>query len=735
MRRSNQLILLLSSTVLALPVTAAFAQERHAYFGQTHQHTSWSLDAYIIGNTVTGPEEAYQYSMGQTIKHPAGFDVKIKTPLDFQGVTDHSEYVGVVRLANDPTSPISKLPVAAKLKVTKDNSATKIFEFLADSIASHKPLTELVDPAVVGSVWKQNVAIADKYNKPGQFTAFCSYEWTSMPNNQNMHRNVFFKDCAKVPAAPFSALESDHPEDLWTWMDGQRKAGNEVLAISHNANLSNGIMFPTDVDSKGNPLDAAWAQQRMTNEPLTELKQAKGASETHPDLSPNDEFANFEIMNYLIGIDNSTSKLHGSYAREAYENGLALQATHGYNPYKFGVVGAGDSHNTVTAYSQSNFFGDHGLVDATPAARLAGKVASGMNIMETGTSGLTVVWAEQNTRDSIFNAMQRKEVYATSGVRIQARMFGGWDYDKGVLANADWAKTAYAGGVPLGGDLPAADDKVPTFIVAAVKDPDDANLDRIQIVKGWTKQGQIFEKIFDVAWAGSRQPDPVSGKLPPVGSTVDITKATYTNDIGAVELKAVWSDPEFDPSLHAFYYSRVLQIPTPRWSTYDAVRLGILPPSSVAATVQERAWTTPIWYTPTPTAVAKAERGLTVDDLTKAGAVALTNDQLKELVVGKTLKVRNRVTNQNFDVLFGEHGQRVITELNGGQPSVDDVLQIMHPSTSGSSADYAIKDGHIITTIDGTPFELTVYTSGDKYVAARSNEFGYANYEVQAVIR
>jgi len=268
-----------------------------------------------------------------------------------------------------------------------------------------------------------------------------------------------------------------------------------------------------------------------------------------------------------------------------------------------------------------------------------------------------------------------------------------------------------------------------------VKDPDDGNLDRIQIVKGWTKQGQIFEKIFDVAWAGNRQPDPVTGKLPPIGSTVDITKATYTNDIGAVELKAVWTDPEFDPSLHAFYYARVLQIPTPRWSTYDAVRLGILPPSSVAATVQERAWTSPIWYTPTPVAVAKAERGLTVEDLTKAGAVALTNDQLKELVVGKTFKVRNRVTNQNFDVLFGEHGQRVITELNGGPPKADDVLQIMHPSTSGSTADYEIKNGHIITTIDGSPFELTVYTSSDKYVAARSNEFGYANYEVQAVIR
>ncbi len=732
MRLTDTRLLLLSSTVLSIASTTAVAQERHAYFGQTHQHTSWSMDAYIIGNTVTGPAEAYQYSMGQVIKHPAGFDVQIKTPLDFQGVTDHSEYVGVIRLANDPTSSLSKLPIAEKLKVTKDNPAIKVFQWLAGSIASRKTIPELSDPKMAGTVWQENTAIADKYNKPGQFTTFCSYEWTSMPNSQNLHRNVFFKDCSKLPQAPFSAMDSDHPEDLWTWMDGQRKTGNEVLAISHNANLSNGIMFPVDVDSKGNPLDTAWAQQRMTNEPLTEIKQVKGVSETHPDLSPNDEFANYEIMNYLLGLDNSTSKLHGGYTREAYENGLAMQATRGYNPYKFGVVGAGDSHNTVTAYSQSNFFGAHGLVDASPAARLAGRVEAGMDILKTGTSGLTVVWAEENTRESIFSAMQRKEVYGTSGVRIQARMFGGWDYDKGLLADAEWAKTAYASGVPMGGDLPPADGKVPSFVVAAVKDPADGNLDRIQIVKGWTKQGQVFEKVFDVAWSGTRQPDPVTGKLPPVGSTVDITKATYTNDIGSVELKTVWTDPEFDPSQHAFYYSRVLQIPTPRWSTYDAAKLGVLPPSNAPATVQERAWTTPIWYTPTPAAIAKGERGLTVVDLTKSGSTALTEDQLKQLIVGKIFKVRNTVTNENFDVLFGENGQRVITQANDAAPSADDLLQVMHPGTSGSAA-YEIKDGHIVTTIDGTAFELTVYKSGDKYVAARSNEFGYANYEVVSV--
>lgn len=732
MRMSIVNSIVIASVAVTLAPGLAIAQEREAFFGQTHQHTSWSLDAYILGNTMTGPEEAYQYSMGQTIKHPAGYDVKIRTPLDFQGVTDHSEYVGVVKLANDPTSSISKLPVAAKLKVSKDNSVIQIFQWLAGSIAQSKPIEELLDPTVMNSVWAHNTEIADKYYKPGQFTTFCSYEWTSMPQNQNMHRNVFFKDCAKLPDAPFSAIQSDHPEDLWNWMDEQRKAGIEVLAISHNGNLSNGIMFPIDVDSKGNPIDAAWAQQRMTNEPLTEIKQVKGQSETHPDLSPNDEFANFEIMNYLIGLDNSFSRIHGGYTREAYENGLAMQVARGYNPYKFGVVGAGDSHNTVTSYAQSNFFGDHGLTDATPEARLSGKVASGMDILKTGTSGLGGVWAEENTRESIFAAMQRREVFGTSGVRLKLRMFGGWDYKKSMLSHADWAKAAYERGVPMGGDLPPATSKAPTFIVWALKDPADGNLDRIQIVKGWTRNGQIFEKIYDVAWSGNRKVDRSSGKLPPVGNTVDITKATYTNDIGSVELKAVWTDPDFDASLHAFYYARAIQIPTPRWSTYDAVKLGVLPPGDVPATVQERAWGTPIWYTPSEADAAKAKPGVTVADLKKAGATALSNDDLKKFVVGKNLSVRNTVTGQVMSVLFGVNGQRIITELDGDLSKGGEVLGVMH-NVSSSSASYEIKDGHIVTTVDGSPFELTVYKSGDKYVAARSNEFGHANYEVENV--
>jgi hypothetical protein len=328
--------------------------------------------------------------------------------------------------------------------------------------------------------------------------------------------------------------------------------------------------------------------------------------------------------------------------------------------------------------------------------------------------------------------MQRKEVFGTSGVRIPVRLFGGWNFDEQVWKDKDWVKTAYANGVPMGGDLSADQaGKAPTFLVWAVKDPEDGNLDRIQIIKGWTKSGQIFEKVYDVAWSGDRKPDPATGKIPAVGTTVDISKATYTNTIGATELKKVWTDPEFDPSLHAFYYARVLQIPTPRWSTYDAAKLKVDPPKDVAATVQERVWTTPIWFTPKPEAAKAAKRGMTVAELKSGGATALGDAELKALAVDKPLKVRNTVTGQQFDIIYGSDGERVITSVDGKQAEAGEVLNAMHGGQTGVSAKYEIKDGRITTTIAGSPFEVVVYKSGDNYVAARSNEFGFANYEVE----
>ena len=740
----------LATTVLGLGigmlvVSPGFAQgnpERNAYFGQTHVHTSWSFDAYVFGTTVTGPEEAYKYALGQPVKHPGGYTVQLRRPLDFQAVTDHAEYVGTVRLANDPSSPISKLAVAEKLKVHSKDDILKIYFFFASSMLKNEPITELLDPQVIGGIWQQTVAIADKYYQPGKFTTFAGYEWSSTPNNMNLHRNVIFRNTKKVPELPFSSIDSSHPEDLWGWMEVQRRAGNELLAISHNANLSDGIMFPLDVDSKGRPIDSAWARDRMNNEPLSEITQLKGTSETHPTLSPNDEFANFEILNYLIGGPQRVPRIHGSYIREGYENGLAMQDSRGYNPYKFGIVGASDTHDTVVAYDQSNYFGGHGLLDATPQARLSGKEEAGLTMDQLSVSGLGGVWAEENTRESIFASMQRKETFGTSGPRIKVRLFGGWDFSPDVLKQKDWVKTGYASGVPMGGDLPPPKGKAPAFIVWAVKDPDEANLDRIQIVKGWTNSGQIFEKIYDVAWSGNRKLThaPIQSvlypgndmTLPPVGNTVDIKNATYTNTIGAVELETAWTDPDFDPSLHAFYYARVLQIPTPRWTTYDAKTLGVPPPSNVSATVQDRAWTSPIWYTPSAELRANAPHGPTVADLTQRGATPLDDAQLRDLIVGKTFKIHNTATHQRFEITYGADGRRLISAINGKMPDLEQMGDILHPGGM-AGAQYEVRDGRIITTIEGTAFEVTVYRDGDKLVAARSSEFGYANYEVEGV--
>jgi hypothetical protein len=726
------------ANIPAAPFSAPTARvdrnpDREAYFGETHIHTSWSFDAYVFGNTKAGPEDAYKFAIGQPIDHPAGYQVKITRPLDFMAVTDHAEYAGTVPLANDPNSPISKLPIAEKLQVRNKEDIQRVYMFLGTSLLKNEPIHELMSPEVAGNVWKQFVTIADKYYQPGKFTTFAAYEWTSTPDNRNMHRNIIFKDSKKVPEVPFTSLDSDHPEDLWNWMDSQRKSGVELLAISHNANLSDGIMFPLEVDSKGRPIEVAWAQDRVNNEPLTEIHQLKGTSETHPLLSPTDEFAGYELLEALLGGVERTPKVHGSYIREAWQNGLGMQQTLGTNPYKMGVVGASDSHDTASGYSQSGYFGGHGLLDATPEARLSGKKEIGANLGQLSTAGLGGVWAEENTRESIFAAMQRKETFGTSGVRIKVRLFGGWDFHPDVLKEKDWVKTGYAKGVPMGGDLSKKEGKEPTFIVWAVKDPDDANLDRIQIIKGWTKSGQIFEKIYDVAWSGKRKPDPATGKVPAVGNTVDVKNATYTNSIGDVELKTVWRDPDFDPSLHAFYYARVLQIPTPRWTTYDAKKLGVPPPNFAPATVQERAWTSPIWYSPTEEEARKSEKGLTVAELQSKGAAALEDAQLKDLVIGKTVRVRNRVTGDRFEILYGKDGRRLITSFNGKQPDAGEVWDVERSGELGSPAQYEVSGGRIITTIHMTPFDVRVYKLGDKYYAARGNEFGYANYELEEV--
>jgi hypothetical protein len=455
----------------------------------------------------------------------------------------------------------------------------------------------------------------------------------------------------------------------------------------------------------------------------------KGQSETTPGLSPNDEFAGYEVFVWqLLGAKGPPHE-YGSYVRQAYKDGVAMQQARGFNPYRFGVIAGSDSHVTAVPYRQKNFFGVHGSVDDTPEKRVSGASVLGLNSLWVSPAGLSAVWADANTREAIFAGMKRKEAYSTSGVRIQLRFFGGWEYAPALLEQKDWVAAAYAQGVPMGANLSAAQAQAPVFLVQAVKDPDSANLDRVQIVKGWSRNGQSFEKVYDVAWAGPRKPDPGTGKLPAIGSTVNLADATYSNTIGAVELKTRWADPDFDPGLDAFYYARVLEIPTPRWSTIQAVKLGRVPPSGAGFTpvIQERAWSSPIWYTPSAAARKSVPRGVTVADLKQRGAAELSDAQLKALVVGKTLEVRNSVTGQRFEILYGVTGRRLITAVDGKPADPKQMAELL----LGGEAQYQIQDGRLSTEIAGTPFEVSVYKLGDRYLAARSNEFGYANYEVR----
>jgi hypothetical protein len=741
-------LLMSVACVLALgcvAVAPALAQEknpeRNAYFGETHIHTSWSVDAWVMGNRITGPDDALKYAQGQTIKHPMGYDIKIDTPLDFMGVTDHAEYVGVTKEANTPGSYVSKLPAAQPMIMKDPNSSAEqnqVFSYLL-KLAGSAPVKAFMNPKVTSTVWKENVRIADENNHPGKFTAFCSYEWTSMPGSRNLHRNVFFRACDKVPDYPFSALDSKRPTDLWDWMDAQRKAGNELLAISHNANVSDGWMYPVDVDNTtGRPIDAAWAAARDRNERLVEIKQGKGQSETHPLLSPNDEFASYELYQAILGLPANVGRIDhitGSFGRQALKDGIAMQDVRGYNPYKFGMAGGSDGHNTGSPYRQDNFFGLHADADGSVERRFAGVLIGGtMDVRLENPGGLTGVWAEENTRASLWDAMYRKETFGVSGPHIKVRFFGGWSFDKDIANASDWVKRSYAGGVPMGADLQpmpsGGKGTAPSFVVWSVKDPTSANLDRIQIIKGWTQNGQSFEKIYDVAWSGDRQPDKWTRRVPAIQSTVDIEKATYTNSVGSTELKTVWIDPDFDASLHAFYYVRVLEIPTPRWTLIQAVKSGLPPPDVVPLTGQERAWTSPIWYTPSAEARKNAQAGTTVADLKKKGAAALNDAQLKALIVGKAHWLRNNVTGEQFWQNFTAEGQTTLFRI-GTEASVPSGYgNVGRDGYQGTTSPYEIEGGKLITYVSQDPYAFTFYKLGDTYYAARSNEFGYANYEI-----
>jgi hypothetical protein len=573
---------------------------KNVYFGEQHIHTENSPDAFVV-NTRGSWEDAYNYAMGNEITlSTTGEKMKRTTPYDFIGITDHSEYFGVMPSLIDPQSPLSKTELGKMMNdPNMDPSApdSPINQILA-SLITGVPMEEFVTPELQQSNWARYVATANKFNQPGKFTTLIAYEWTSIPNGRNMHRNVFWRGDA--PAAPFSAFDSIYPQDLWTFMEFQRNVGLDSVAIPHNANVSDGWMFSPNT-FLGGPMDARHAQRQQANEPVMEIIQTKGQSDAHPALSPNDEFAEFEMFPNMINVAQPSAIQYG-FMRQGLAQGMAMEEQLGVNPFKYGIVSGADSHSAYSNSEEWNFYGSHGVTDDTPAKRLApGIQASGGRGVDVGSAGATAVWAEENTRESIFDALKRRETYGTSGPLIRLRFFGGWGYSEDLTSDNEFVKKGYNGGVPMGGDLPVKPDtvKAPTFAVWALKDPESGNLDRIQIIKvfpnKWDRPG---EKIYDVALSDGRVVDPKTGTAPPVGNTVDVKTATYTNDIGDTQLTAVWTDPDFDPQQKAAYYVRVLEIPTPRWNTYDAARNNLQPPPNTPVTLQERAWSSPIWYTP-----------------------------------------------------------------------------------------------------------------------------------------
>ena len=584
------------------PLSAAPKPEnRQVLFGETHLHTVLSFDSYIFGNRNT-PDDAYRYAKGETIKHPAGFDMTLSEPLDFQSVTDHAIYLGMLPAMHDPKLDVSKHPISLEMRKAKSQQERigafqKLFPYLNKS---DKP-DELVDENIMKSAWADIISAANRHNEPGRFSTLIGYEFTSGPEQQNLHRNVFFRGDS-APSLPFSRIMSPNPEDLWAWMDGLRDRGMDSIAIPHNSNGSNGLMFMTK-KWDGSLMDREYAETRMRNEPIVEVTQVKGDSETHPLLSPNDEYADFETMPFRIG-GWVPSQPDGSYVRQAYLRGLEMAAKGRSNPYKFGLIGASDTHVGAGAFDEHNYWSKIGLVDSN--AELRGSVPMAEpnpdgskynvnNFHTWGASGLAAVWADNNTRGDIFDAMRRKETYATTGQRIKLRFLASTDFSRNIENRTDMVKRAYKEGVSMGGDLTVKGRDKPAFLVWAMRDAKSYGLQRLQIVKGWLKpDGSSAEKVFDIACAGGKNPDR-NHRCPDNGATVDLKTCKADAKTSANALKTVWQDPEYKKDQQAFYYVRVMENPSCRWSTWDALRAGVPPRPGVDATIQERAYSSPIW--------------------------------------------------------------------------------------------------------------------------------------------
>ena len=583
------------------------------YFGDTHVHTSFSTDAGMFG-TRLGPEEAYRFALGEEVTSSTGVRARLQRPLDFLVVADHAENLGLAPMIEESNPELLRTEWGRMVHdLVKSGDGGGAYAAWGEGMMTRQdPLKD--SEAITRTMWERITTAAEKYNQPGKFTAFIGFEWTSSPDGNNLHRNVIFRN-GKAKAdqiLPISQYDTTDPEKLWQWMsDAEKSTGGRLLAIPHNGNLSSGLMFDDITLTTKKPLDRDYAERRMRWEPLYEVTQMKGDGEAHPALSPNDEFADFETWDKgAFGVTVHTpAMLPREYAREALKSGLQYEQKLGVNPFKFGMIGSTDSHTGLATTTEDNFFGKIAPLEPSANPDRFNEVITGrffsdpkkQNLAwQSSASGLAAVWATDNTREALWDAMARKEVYATTGTRLMVRVFAGYDFVADDVQRHDFAMYGYQKGVPMGGDLSAAPaGKAPAFVIRALRDADGANLDRVQVVKGWMDaKGELQEKVYDVAWSGDRQPG-ADGKLPPVGNTVNVPDASYTNTIGDPMLFAYWRDSAFDPKERAFYYVRVIEIPTPRWTTYDAKIFKVKLPEGAPTSIQDRAYTSPIWYTPT----------------------------------------------------------------------------------------------------------------------------------------
>jgi len=586
---------------------------KDVYFGDTHLHTSYSTDAGLFGNTL-GPEQAYRFAKGKEITSSMGVKARLLRPLDFLVIADHSENLGLAPMIAEANPDLLKIEWGRKIyELVQEGKFGDAYAMWGERmITKNDPINS---DKIMSSMWEKIINAAERHNDPGQFTAFIGFEWTSSPGGSNLHRNIIFRDDGDKTSQvlPMSAYDSEDPEDLWDYLaQYERKTGGKVLSIAHNGNLSNGLMFDDVTLTNRKEIDKDYALRRSKWEPLYEVTQMKGDGETHPTLSTKDEFADFETWDKgSFGAPKESEMLPREYLREALKRGLNYEEKLGANPFKFGMIGSTDSHTSIASFEENNMFGKVSELEPSNKPIRFEEMITGylpdpkgrnysMYAYQTSASGLAAVWSRENTREALWDAMKRRETYATTGTRIKVRFFAGYNFERMDLNRADFVKYSYDNGVPMGADLNRnADEKTPTFLIKALKDPDWANLDRIQIIKGWLgEDGETLEKVYDIVVSDGRDIGSDGRCKVAVGNTVNVKEATFDNSIGAVSLQGYWKDPDFDASQRAFYYVRVLEIPTPRWTTYDSKFFGVERPTDVPASIQERAYTSPIWYTP-----------------------------------------------------------------------------------------------------------------------------------------